>query len=84
MEANAEKFGFLKPYNQNPERKGFLYEPWHYSYAEKSISMLNAYLELDAISLIKDPDLLGADLLDSKFIENYLNSHVLGIDATLL
>ena len=53
MESSAEKFGFLKPYNQDPERKGFNYEPWHYSYAEKSIPMLNAYLELDAISLIR-------------------------------
>jgi len=84
MEANAEKFGFLKPYNQDPKRKGFLYEPWHYSYAEKSISMLNAYLEMDAISLIKDRDLLGADLLDSKFIKTYLNNHILGIDSALL
>ena len=84
MEANAEKFGFLKPYNQDPKRKGFLYEPWHYSYAEKSIEMLHAYLELNAISLIKDPDLLGADLLDSKFIKIYLNTHILGIDSALL
>ena len=79
-----KKFGFIKPYNRDPERKGFLYEPWHYSYAMKSIPMLNAYLELDAISLIKDSDLLGADLLDSKFINKYLSSHVLGIDAALL
>jgi hypothetical protein len=84
MDTNAEKFGFIKPYNRDPERKGFLYEPWHYSYAMKSIPMLNAYLELDAISLIKDSDLLGADLLDSKFINKYLSSHVLGIDAGLL
>ena len=84
MEVNAKKFGFLKPYNQDPKRKGFLYEPWHYSYAEKSIEMLHAYLELNAISLIKDPDLLGADLLDSKFIKIYLNTHILGIDSALL
>ena len=84
MESNAEKFGFLRPYNQDPERKGFLYEPWHYSYAEKSIPMLKAYLDLDAISLIKDRDLLGADLLDSRFIRNYVNTHMLGIDKALL
>ena len=84
MEVNAKKFGFLRPYNQDPKRKGFLYEPWHYSYAEKSIEMLHAYLELNAISLIKDPDLLGADLLDSKFIKIYLNTHILGIDSALL
>jgi hypothetical protein len=46
--------------------------------------MLNAYLDLNAISLIKDRDLFGADLLDSKFIRTYINSHILGIDKALL
>ena len=53
MESIPKKFGFIKPYNQDPTRKGFLYEPWHYSYAEKAIDMLNAYIKLDAISLIQ-------------------------------
>ena len=84
MESNAKKFGFIKPYNQDPDRKGFLYEPWHYSYADKAIEMLNAYIKLDAISLIRDNDLLGANLMDSEFINNYFSSHILGIDSALL
>ena len=33
MNSNSEKFGFYITYNNDPERKGFEYEPWHYSYA---------------------------------------------------
>ncbi len=84
METNANNFGFIKPYTQDPERKGFLYEPWHYSYANLSKPMLKAYIDQDAIALIKDNDLLGAELLDSKFINTYLKNHVLGIDSDLL
>ena len=50
----------------------------------KAIEMLNAYIKLDAISLIRDNDLLGANLMDLEFINNYLSSHVLGIDSSLL
>ena len=47
LEENASKFGFLRPYSNNIERKGFNYEPWHYSYAPIAIPMLKAYLKLD-------------------------------------
>lgn len=84
MEANGHKFGFLRPYTQDPGRSGFLYEPWHYSYAKIAKAMLNTYLKLNITSLIKDSDLLGSHLLDSEFINAYVNTHVLGIDPALL
>ncbi|MBT4297249.1 MAG: M15 family metallopeptidase, partial [Flavobacteriaceae bacterium] len=33
---NSEKFGFFLTYNNDPKRKGFEYEPWHYSYKPSS------------------------------------------------
>ncbi|MCH1433801.1 MAG: M15 family metallopeptidase, partial [Flavobacteriaceae bacterium] len=47
MDQHAKKFGFYLPYTQNPNRKGFYYEPWHYSYAPLSISLLKSYTSLD-------------------------------------
>ena len=32
MDKNANSFGFYLVYTNNPQRKGFKYEPWHYSY----------------------------------------------------
>ena len=84
MELNGSKFGFFKPYTNDSDRKGFFYEPWHYSYAEISRPMLKAYIEINAISLIKTHDLLGANLLDIKFISSYLKTHILGINKILL
>ena len=46
MDINAKRFGFYRPYNNNPKRKGFKYEPWHYSYAPIAIPMLKAYVKL--------------------------------------
>lgn len=32
LNENAKKFGFYMPYDDNPDRTGYLYEPWHWSY----------------------------------------------------
>ena len=70
METHAKDYGFLLPYNRDKNRTGFKYEPWHYSYAPKSIPMLNQYLELDHRELILSSDLNGADELDQEFLNH--------------
>ena len=84
METHAQNYGFLLPYSRDENRSGFNYEPWHYSYAPKSIPMLKQYLELDHRELIFSVDLMGVDNLDQKFLESYIKSHVMGIDSSLL
>ena len=84
MEINAQNYGFLLPYNKDENRSGFKYEPWHYSYAPKSIPMLKQYLELDHWELIFSTDLMGGEALGKEFLQSYIKSHVMGIDPSLL
>lgn len=84
MEIYAQDYGFLLPYTKDENRSGFKYEPWHYSYADKSIPMLRQYLKLDQEGLIFSTDLKGASGLDQEFLTSYIKSHVMGINPSLL
>lgn len=84
MEMYAQDYGFLLPYTKDELRSGFKYEPWHYSYAPKSIPMLVQYLELDHKELIFSSDLNGRGGLDQGFLASYIKSHVMGINPSLL
>ena len=83
MEKNANRFGFYLPYTDSPKRKGFNYEPWHYSFAPLSIPMLEEYLKLDLINLLVPKDLNGENSIDEKFLESYIDENVLGINPKL-
>ena len=83
MDENANKFGFIRPYTQDPKRKGFYYEPWHYSYAPLSIPMLNAYLKLDLNRLLIPESLEGSSSVTPEFLSRYITEHVLGIAPIL-
>ena len=84
METHAKDYGFFLPYNRDENRSGFKYEPWHYSFAPKSIPMLRQYLELDHAQLMLTADLNGAECLSQEFLNSYIKSHVMGIDPSLL
>ena len=83
MSQNAADYGFLEVYTDNPNRKGFAHEPWHYSYH----SLSKAYLEIltnHAISEIaKDEQLLGREFLDAEFFTSYTAEHLLDINPAL-
>jgi len=83
MDENASKFGFIRPYTQDPERKGFYYEPWHYSYAPLSTPMLKAYLKLDLKRLLIPESLEGRSAITTEFLSRYISEHVLGIAPIL-
>ena len=84
METHSKDYGFHLPYNRDENRTGFKYEPWHYSYAPRSIPMLNQYLNLDHRKLILSSDLYGAEVIDHEFLESYIKTHVMGIEPSLL
>ena len=84
LQKNATRFGFDIVYTNDSLRKGFLYEPWHYSYAPLSKEFLKTYQEKELIYSIKqDSTLLGKEFISPKFLENYYRENVLGINPIL-
>ncbi len=84
MDKHANSFGFYLVYTDRVDRKGFKYEPWHYSYAPQSIPMLKAYKKLDIASELKKAKLLGSEFITETFIEQYINDNILDINPQLL
>ncbi len=84
MQKNAAQFGFYLPYTAAKGRKGFAYEPWHYSYAPISVPMLKAYLDLDLFTLLKNSNVLGKEAFDNTFMTRYIEENVKGINPKLL
>lgn len=83
LDTHANTYGFYLVYTDDPSRKGFNYEPWHYSYAPISKPMLRAYLKLDLVSILRKNKLIGSDYLTTDFIKSYLKTHVFGINNYL-
>ena len=84
MDKHANDFGFYLVYTNEKGRKGFKYEPWHYSYKPLSKSYLQAYRKLDLKNIITSEKLLGGDYFSETFVANYLNQNILDINPELL
>nr|WP_321222131.1 M15 family metallopeptidase [uncultured Psychroserpens sp.] len=84
MDANANTFGFYLAYTNKANRKGFKYEPWHYSYQPLSKPYLQAYQKLDLRDIIVSEQLIGCEHFSEEFITNYLNQNILDINPELL
>ncbi len=84
MDKNASTYGFYIVYTKNKRRKGFKYEPWHYSYAPISIPMLKAYRNINLMRIYQDENFEGHEHLSPGFMQNYIRNHILDINPTLL
>lgn len=84
MDNNAETFGFYLVYTNDTDRKGFKYEPWHYTYKAISKDMLNQFLADFAINKMDWEDLNGHNFLTSEFLKRYLQAQILAINPILL
>lgn len=84
LNENSEKFGFYVAYTNDPYRKGFMHEPWHYSYAPLAVPMLTAYRKLNIFQLLQEVDLPGCEYFTPRFIKMYLQDYILGIHPKLL
>ena len=83
MDANANTFGFYLVYTDNENRKGFKYEPWHYSYKAISKDMLTQYQQIDIQELLKKDRLAGSDFFTDEFISDYINHNILDVNPEL-
>lgn len=84
MDAHSEAYGFFLVYTDNPKRRGFKYEPWHYSYAPLSIPMLTAFRRMNILKILEKDDFLGSEHLTTGFIRNYITGNILDINPDLL
>ncbi|WP_299189159.1 M15 family metallopeptidase [uncultured Aquimarina sp.] len=84
MDIHANSFGFYLVYTNKKNRKGFKYEPWHYSYAPLSIPMLKSYKKLDIKNELQNANLLGSNYFTVEFIQQYITENVLDINPKLL
>ncbi|MFT4612022.1 MAG: LAS superfamily LD-carboxypeptidase LdcB [Glaciecola sp.] len=84
MDVHANRFGFYLVYTNETNRKGFKYEPWHYSYKPLSQGYLQAYQKLDLRDLITSEQLIGCNHFSEEFITNYLNENIMDINLELL
>lgn len=84
LEKNAETYGFYIVYTDNVQRKGFKYEPWHYSYAPLSKPMLSAYRKLHLKEMLQAEKLMGSEHFNEKFINSYIDENILDINPVLL
>jgi hypothetical protein len=83
MDINSKSFGFYLVYTNDIERKGFEYEPWHYSFAALSKPFLKEYLKINLDSLLSRKKILGKEYFTQEFIENYVKDYVLDISPKL-
>lgn len=84
MDENSEKFNYYLVYTDNPKRRGFKYEPWHYSYAPLSKPMLKTFRLKNILKQLKSEDFLGSDELTTEFIKTYIEDNILDINPELL
>lgn len=84
MDKYANSFGFYLVYTNNPTRKGFKYEPWHYSYKPLSENYLIEFQKIDILEFLKKEKIMGKENFKEKFINKYLNENILDINPELL
>ncbi len=84
MDEHSKKFDFHLVYTNDAKRKGFKYEPWHYSYAPISIPMLTQFRRKNILQLLEKEDFLGAEHFTNGFLKNYIQDNILDINEELL
>lgn len=83
MDANASKFGFCLVYTAKEGRKGFRYEPWHFSYKPISYEMLKQYKSIDLKGMLQKEKIVGSEHFSDQFIQVYRNENVFDINPKL-
>ena len=78
------KIDFHLVYTDVPGRRGFKYEPWHFSYAPISVPMLTEFRRKNIMQLLKDEDFYGNEHFTEGFLTNYIQDNILDINTELL
>ncbi len=84
MDEHAQEYGFYLVYTNESKRRGFKYEPWHYSYAPLSVPMLEIFRKKNILQLLVEEDFIGSEFLTTGFIKTYIRDNILDINRVLL
>lgn len=84
MDENSKTFDFHLVYTDTAKRKGFKYEPWHYSFAPLSVPMLTQFRSKNIMQLLQVEDFLGSEHFTNGFIKTYVQNNILDINKELL
>lgn len=84
LDIHSESFGFYEVYNNKESRKGFQYEPWHFSYKAISVPMLEAFMCLDLDAMLEEENLSGKQILKGSFLHRYYMENILDINPELI
>ena len=84
MDENSKTYDFHLVYTDEPKRRGFKYEPWHYSYAPLSIPMLTTFRKKNIMHYLNKEDFAGLEHFTTGFIKTYITDNVLDINPDLL
>lgn len=83
LDNNSKNFGFYLTYTNDKNRKGFEFEPWHYSYKPVSVKYYRALIKTDLKKIIKGLDINGSDYFDESFIDTYIAENIMDINPDL-
>jgi len=83
MDENSKRFGFYIVYDDNSNRPGFEYEPWHYTYKPVSDLYQAEFLKLDLKSIISKTRVEGQEFINDEFIKKYIDENIMGISSYL-
>lgn len=84
MKKNAQRFGFYLVYTKSPNRTGFSYEPWHYTYLPEAKGYQKKYDSRTAFAYFKAVKMDGSAAIDATFWEGYHTQFVLGVNPILI
>lgn len=84
MDDNSEKYDFYLVYTNIEKRRGFKYEPWHFSYAPLSIPMLTEFRGKNLLKILENEQFEGSSHFTTGFVKNYVRDNILDINTALL
>lgn len=84
LDEHANTYDFHLVYTDEVGRRGFKYEPWHYSYAPISKPMLTEFRKKNILQLLSKEDFYGVEHFTEGFLTNYIEDNILDINTELL
>ena len=83
MDKNSKRFGFYIVYDDDSNRPGFEYEPWHYTYKPVSDIYQREFLKLNLKSIISKTKVEGKEFINDELIKKYIDENIMGISSHL-